>query len=141
MSARTVVVFLALIFYGTCTVLAQDTWIPVSTSLTHVFEARSGSFEVTAIERTGEPIAAIVVRSRELNGSKIQFAMNYVRLSDCRAGFGKLVVTDFNGRIKYDNDFILDGGNVSSGIAEVLCALAATDTKTQPTNIAPGRRF
>jgi hypothetical protein len=141
MSARKVVVFLAIIFYGTCTALAQDTWVPVSSTLTHVFEVRAGSFEFAVIERTNEPIAAIIVRARELSSSKLQFEKNYVRLSDCRAGFGKLVATDLNGRAKYDNDFIFDGGNVSSTIAETLCALAAAYSKTQPGNITPGRSF
>lgn len=124
---------------ATTIVFAQGSWVQVSRSSTQVWEARAGSFEYSLTESTREPIVAMVVRVRDINGGRVEFERNYVRLSHCRAGFGKLVATDLNGRAKYDNDFILDGGNVASSIAETLCALARTNPATQPSDMTPGR--
>jgi hypothetical protein len=122
-------------------VYAQDNWVVVSRTSTTIFEARTGSLEHTFTEQNREPIVALVLRVRNTTTATVEFEKNYVRLADCRAGFGKLVATDLSGRAKYDNEFIFDGGNAASTIAETLCRLAGVSPGSQPSNIAPGKRF
>jgi hypothetical protein len=126
---------------GTGSVSAQDTWIPVSSSSTYIYEARAGSLEFLITERTKEPVVAMIVRSRQIKGNRVEFEKNYVKLSDCVAGYGKLVTTELSGRAKFDNDFITDGGNVASRIAETLCALAENDPRGRPSNLTPRHAY
>jgi hypothetical protein len=120
---------------------AQDNWVLISRAKTVVYEARVGSFERTLTEGTHEPLVTLTFRVRDSRNARIDFEKNYVRLADCEAGFGKLVTTDLNGRAKYDSDFVTDGGNVASTIADTLCQLARGDTRVQPSNITPRQRF
>lgn len=130
-----------LLFFVASSVLAQENWILISRSKTTTYEARVGSLEHTLTEVGREPIVALIFRVRDSAKAAVEFEKNYVRLSDCRAGFGKLVTTDLNGRAKYDNDFVFEGGNVASTIAQTLCGLANINLDTKPGNINPGIRY
>ena len=59
------------------------------------------------IAKATSRFVVLTVRERDLGNGQIQFRKNYVRLSDCRAGYGSLATTDLNGRVLYQNDFIL----------------------------------
>jgi len=121
--------------------LAQENWVIVSRSKTMTFEARAGSLEQTLTEGTREPIVTLIFRVRNSAKATVEFEKNYVRLADCRAGFGKLVTTDLNGLAKYDSEFMFDGGNVASTIAQTLCALANISPESRPSNITPGQSY
>ena len=116
------------------TAFAQQDWVQISTTTKNKFEVRAGSFERSVTTRTGEPIALFIVRISPQGGGRIEFEKNYVKLSDCRTGYGKLVATDLNGRAMYENDFIFGGGTPASTIAQTLCELAEV---TKPSDIAP----
>lgn len=103
---------------------AAEPWIKVSESKETVFDVKAGSLERTVTDRTNEPIIAFLVRAKDKKSGTTEFEKNYVKLSDCKAGYGKLVTTDLNGKAKYSSDFVLDGGNVASTLAETLCSLA-----------------
>lgn len=124
----------------TSLVQAQD-WVPLSQGGGNSYDVKAGSVEYTLTEGGREPIVAFIVRVRNASKATVEFEKNYVRLSHCEQGFGKLVTTDLNGRAKYDNDFILNGGNIASTIAEMLCSIAKKDDANRPANVSPSRRF
>jgi len=105
-------------------VVAADSWIKVSESKETVFDVKAGSLERTVTDRSNEPIIAFLVRAKDKKSGTTEFEKNYVKLSDCKVGYGKLVTTDLNGKAKYSSDFVLEGGNVASTLAGTLCSLA-----------------
>lgn len=102
-----------------------DEWVVLSRPKTggH-YDVRIGSFELGYTGTAQEPIAQIVLRYVAADGSAVQFERNYVRLTDCTNGWGKLVTTNLRGKVLYENDFMIGGGNSASTIAETLCKLA-----------------
>ena len=111
---------------------AADAWVPVSESNDMLYEMKSGSVERGTTERSNEPIIAFLVRSRDKKSTSTQFEKNYVKLADCKLGYGKLVTTDLDGKARYSSDFVLDGGNIASTLAGTLCALAARPDADEP---------
>ena len=109
---------------ATANVSAAESWVKVSESKETVYDVKAGSLERTATDRGNEPIIAFLVRSKDKKSGTTEFEKNYVKLSDCKVGYGKLVTTDLNGKAKYSSDFVLDGGNVASTLAGTLCSLA-----------------
>jgi hypothetical protein len=109
---------------------AQE-WTVISRSDTRTYEVRNGSLDIGHTQASREPVASIIVRARDERTRSVDFEMNYVRLTACVEGFGKLVTTDLNGTALYSNDFVLGGGNVASTIAGVICG-AARESVRQP---------
>ena len=110
---------------ATSSALAQDQgWVLLSQTESLTYEGRAGSFERSLTSNTNEPVGAIIVRVRNKSTNRIVFEKNYVTLSDCTRGYGKLVTTELNGRALYQTDFIVDGGTVASTLAATICSLA-----------------
>lgn len=115
----------ALIFTGSVAAGAPGwTEVAANASRTAVKEIKDGSFEVSQ-NKSNEEIA--VVTGRTLSGSQtspsIALEKWYVRTGDCQRGEGKIVTLRLDGEFKYDNDFLLDGGTVASGVAEIICLI------------------
>src|SRR4051812_13707825 len=92
---------------GSGAVLAQE-WVPLAGADRVFYEGRAGSIEYSVTSRNNEPIVAAIIRKRDehMTPPRISFEKNYVRLSDCNAGFGTIVTTDLSGRALYDNQFV-----------------------------------
>ena len=116
--------------------IAGYNWVLITSSDTKTYEARAGSVEYVLTE-SGEPAILVLFRVSEIATKTITFERHYVRIVDCRAGFGKLGTTDLSGRVTYDADFVFDGGNVSSIIAQAICMAADAPANQIPRNIAP----
>lgn len=122
----------AALLAATFSATAADTWVKVSESTDLIYDVKSGSVQRGTTDRSSEPIIAFLVRTKDKRSSSTQFEKNYVTLADCELGYGKLVTTDLDGKAKYSTDFVLEGGNVASTLAEALCALAARPASDLP---------
>ena len=100
--------------------IAGDKWILITSSDTKTYEARVGSLGPVYTE-SGEPAAIILIRVFEIAPRRLTVVRHYVRIADCRAGFGKLGEADLSGRATHDWEFVFDGGNVASVIAQTIC--------------------
>lgn len=65
----------------------------------------------------------VAAEGRVVNSTttEITFRKWYVTVADCRTGHGKVVTLSLQGDYQFENDFVLDGGSVSSALAEMLC--------------------
>jgi len=120
--------------------IAGDNWIFITSSDTKTYEARVGSLQPVFTE-SGEPAAILLIRVFEIATKKLSFVRHYVRIADCRAGFGKLGEADLSGHATYEAEFVFDGGNVASKIAETICMSAALQTQEIQMKIAPELEF
>lgn len=102
--------------------LADEKWLNTAADMDGEMASsvRVGSFTV-AKNQGGEPIAVVIGRIVNKKTSRIDLQKWYVRLADCAAGQGKLVTLSISGQFRYDNDFVFDGGTISSTNAKFIC--------------------
>ena len=110
---------LALSFFLAPPVFGAD-WIIIAESNSIIWEGRSGSLHETK-NNSNDVISAASGRTTDKASRNIRFEQWYVRVKDCYRGVGKIVTADIDGNFLYDTDFVIDGGNVASSIAEMLC--------------------
>ena len=120
--------------------IAGDNWVLITSSDTKTYEARVGSLGPVYTE-SGEPAAILWIRVFEIATKKLTFVRHYVRIAHCRAGFGKLGEADLSGRATYETEFVFDGGNVASTIAETICIGADLQAQEIQMKIAPKLEF
>jgi hypothetical protein len=122
------------------TVTHAQEWVPLADANNVFYEGRAGSIEYSVTEVTSEPIVTFMLRVRDARQTPplIKFEKNYIRLSDCQAGYGKIVTTDLNGRALYSNDFVLKGGSIAAALADVACGVANSQ---RGENVRPAGRF
>ena len=119
----------------------QENWVKLSSTDEYNYEARAGSFERSVTEKTETPIVSMLIRSYNIKKKQYEFDKAYVRLTACEDGYGKLVTTGLDGRYKYDNDFVIDGGTVASKMAGILCLMAKSDKDAVVPSVSPSRKF
>lgn len=104
-------------------------WIVLASANTMKWEGRAGSWTQSK-NNAGQAVAVASGRVTDSKTSEITFERWYVPVTACRAQSGKITTTDMAGNFKYDNDFVLQGGNVASSIADMLCSFViANDGK------------
>ena len=113
---KMLIVFLLL---GYSSMAHADNWVLIGVN-------DNGSVEIgdwwLTNDRANVPVVAARFRL-SLSGS-IFFEIDYVSIKDCEEGAGTLVVADLHGNAKKINEFVYNGGNFNSTMAETLCALA-----------------
>lgn len=92
------------------------------------WEAKPGSFEFST-NRNKDAIAVIAGRVVNSKTSDISLNKWYVSATDCKNKMGKLVTLSISGEFEFDTDFMYGGGNIGSGIAEFICAVADDSIK------------
>ncbi|MBN8816897.1 MAG: hypothetical protein J0J06_15800 [Sphingomonas sp.] len=102
-------------------VVAADDWIKLAESDNGTWEGRRGSAHFSK-NNSGEEVVVASGRMTDLRTKQIYFEQWYVRVSACRNGSGKLVTADISGNFKWDTDFVLNGGNIASSLADMLCS-------------------
>ncbi|MEW9840569.1 MULTISPECIES: hypothetical protein [Pseudomonas] len=108
---------------------AGTNWISLgSTNDGLKWEGKPGSFEFTT---TKNKAAVALIAGRVVNSktSDIQLYKWYVSVADCNNNMGKLVSLSVGGEYEFDSDFMFGSGNVSSSIAEFICAVADDSIK------------
>jgi len=110
-------ILLILLVLASTAAIAGDNWTLIASGDTKKYEARIGSLRPVFTE-AGEPAVIILIRVTEFATRTITFVRHYVRIADCRAGFGKLGQADLSGRAVSEAEFVFDGGNVASTIAQ-----------------------
>jgi hypothetical protein len=104
-------------------------WIELASTGETLWEGRAGT-RLTKTTKGGTPIAIASGRVVHQKTKEITFYQWYVSIEHCRARHGKLVTVDMDGNFKFENDFVLNGGNVASALAEMLCVpLLEQDSK------------
>ena len=126
---------LAVLLAASVTMPAQaqeQQWVPIAEAAGGaIWEMRKGSLQL--LTGGAQTLVHMVTRKRWLDGrGSIAFERKLVSVDDCNAGFGKVVTVslDIKQRL-YDNDFITDGGTVTSALAEALCLGGAYLQRTQ----------
>lgn len=102
---------------------AQDSkWVFISSNSNgdSVYSGKADSFELTTT-KSGIQIALILGQVENTIDKKIEYNKWYVKTSDCKAGMGKLAILDISGDYIAEVDYVVDGKNVASSIAAVIC--------------------
>ena len=133
-------ILLILLVLAAAAAIAGDKWTLITSSDTKTYEARIGSLRPVFTEAR-EPAVIILVRVTEFTTRKMTFVRHYVRIADCRAGFGKLGEADLSGRAISEAEFVFDGGNVASTIAQTICIGADLQAQEIQMEIAPKLEF
>lgn len=130
MSKRFLVVVVGGIFaVVSCFASAEKNWIGLASLGDGTkWEAKPGSFEFSK-NKSGLPIAVLTGRVVNPKPSTIDLQKWYVTAGDCKNKMGKLITLSVSGDYQYENDFIYDGGNVASSIAQFICDVAAKSIK------------
>lgn len=95
---------------------------------TETYSAKKGSFEITST-KSGTEIALILGQIQNHKTNKFNYKKWYVAISDCERGMGKIVVLKVNGDYDFESDFVADGNNIASGIADAICSIYKFDKK------------
>ncbi len=102
-------------------VSAAEKWVEVSSGKNVTYKVRVGSVRVDK-NKAGRPIVVGLFSETKDSGGVV-IEQNYVTLSDCAGGFGKLVTLDTSGSVRYETDFAFGAAQVASTIAELLCLI------------------
>ena len=108
----------------------KSDWIEVSSTDTHTFSVRKGSFEVTRT-KGGSDIAVVLGQATNRKSKSIEYRQWYVSKDDCLSGLGKLVMLDTKGTYVSEVDFVAKGDSAASGIADAICSIYLDELKKQ----------
>lgn len=105
--------------------IADESWVAIASSKAGMlWEGKAGSFEFTQ-NKSGVVIGVLIGRVTSNSSSSVTLEKWYVSLDDCVKGNGTLVTLKISGEYQYETDFVIGAGNVSSEIAETVCAVAS----------------
>ena len=79
--------------------------------------------------RSGIDIALVLGQVQKQKNNKVTYSKWYVTTSDCERGLGKLVILNVNGDYDFESDFVTEGNNIASGIADFICSVYKFDKK------------
>ena len=120
-------ILIAFLLLGYSSMAHADTWVPLA------FANDRGRFEIgnwwlSYDPNNGASFVAARMRFIQPDGA-ISFVIEYVPIKDCEAGAGTILIADVHGNVFANRDFVYGGGNISSTIAETLCALAKSGSR------------
>ncbi|MBL8541587.1 MAG: hypothetical protein JNK68_14665 [Betaproteobacteria bacterium] len=101
---------------GPAAIANDEHWTQVG-----VFDVRKGSFEFKK-NNNDMPLATIIARDRSMG--RTHFYRMGVTAEDCGKGMGKLVEWDLDGKLIESYDYVRDGGNNGSALADSICGVA-----------------
>lgn len=103
---------------------AEEGWVRIANNDSGiVWDIKAGSLELS--KTRGEvPIAVVIGRTTDPGPKKVLFYKWYVPLKDCAAESGVMVSLNMSGEYQFENDFVFNGGNIASGLAEAICGAA-----------------
>lgn len=106
--------------------LAQPTeWVTIAISRDNAaWDVQPSSLEFKKT-REGVPVYVVVGRIRSGTNSRIDLYKWYVSVEDCNRGLGKVISLSISGDYRFDNDFVVGGGNIASSMAEAICESAS----------------
>ena len=101
---------------------AESDWVLIAASddNINIWEGRKKSQEDTTT-KGGIKISVFSGRIFNKKEKSYTFQKWYVSHEDCIAGYGKVVSLDIQGKYQHENDFVINGGNVASAVAEIAC--------------------
>lgn len=98
-------------------------WFYITESDKSVYEGKNGTFEIVNT-KGGKRVASLLTEIRGINGNnKVSHYERYVPVTDCRKGYGTVVALGLDGAYVFESDWVADGSNVASGLADEICSL------------------
>lgn len=128
--------FLVAAIINTSNAFPSDVWVKLTEVTDMTFEIKVGSIERKTIVKSNQEVISFIMRTRNKKTKKIEFEKDYVRIDDCNAGYGTIVTTNLTGIEKYSNEFVINGENIASLIAETLCDLIKDTEDDSPDGFA-----
>jgi len=122
MTATSRILALAALLYSFPAISADNTWVTIAETDGGKWQIKSGSLEFTS-NKSNVAIAVVIGRTISKK-QQIDLYKWYVTAPDCKAGMGQLVSLSLQGEFKFENDFVEDGGNIASAVAEIICGAA-----------------
>jgi hypothetical protein len=120
--------FLSITLSNHNTAHAQQEWYEVGSTDESIWEVQSGSFEETRT-KGGDPIVVMISRVTNKSTKRIDLRKTYVPVASCEKRMGKVVTLDLDGKFRYENDFLIGGGTIASGLAEFVCEVHSIRVK------------
>ena len=71
----------------------------------------------------------ILGQIEDKKNKSVTYGKWYVSTSDCDAGLGKLVILNVNGDYNFESDFVANGNNIASAVADLICNIYRTDAQ------------
>ncbi|MGY3172388.1 hypothetical protein ACVWYU_001765 [Pseudomonas sp. TE12234] len=120
----------------------ESQWIDYGIGEGMSYQLKKGSFRFDQ-DTTGVALAVALGRVVHQNTNKINALQFYVRAAECVQERGTLAMTDVNGAIVAQVEFMFDAGTIASNIAETICTVAmkeASKVRQQtPQKTAPAK--
>lgn len=105
--------------FSATTAFCQD-WTNITSSEEREYDGRRGTREFGST-KAGTPVTIAQGRVFDLKAKSYRYEKWYVTVADCKAGYGKLVVTTMSGDFSFEAEYVTKGGSVSSQIGDMLC--------------------
>lgn len=103
-------------------------YITKNSENTDTYSAKKGSFEITS-NKSGTEIALVLGQVQQKKNNQFNYNKWYVTTSDCEMGMGKIVILKVNGDYYFETDFVAEGNNIASAIADFICSVYKFDKK------------
>lgn len=87
------------------------------------FQLKKGSFRFDQ-DKGGIFVAVALGRVLDQSNGQVSAIQFYVKAQECVNERGSLVMTDVQGAVLNQFDFLFDAGNIASNIAQTICAVA-----------------
>lgn len=118
----------------------DDYWVTLSHNHPSYIDGKKNTGRLFTHE--GKQYIGAQVRFRNLSTNKIDFYLLVIPEADCRAGFGKMRFLHPTGEKAFENTWMLNGGTLAAGVADVMCFVMQQDRKPastpkQPSNTNP----
>lgn len=119
----------------------ESQWIDYGVGEGMDYQLKKGSFRFDQ-DTSGVALAVALGRVVHQNINRIDALQFYVRAEECLVERGTLAMTDVNGSVVAQVEFMFDTGTIASNIAETICSVAIqeavkihqqTPQKTAPT--------
>lgn len=103
-------------------------WIDIFETYDHAkFDIKSGSMKVVNGYKDMMFVEAVVRTTLPDLNSPIVLQKWRVSKAHCKAQMGKVYFMKIDGTITGENEFVFDGGNAVSAVAQVLCKVGEAD--------------
>jgi hypothetical protein len=102
-------------------VKSDSMWINVSNTNNTIFDVKKGSGRIS--KENNRRYAYATLKESYKGEDKIVFEKASVSEQSCKDGQGEIFYSDIDYAGKYSDNFVKNGGNADSSIAEALCTL------------------
>lgn len=122
----------------------ESSWIDFGVGNGMSYQLKKGSFRFDQ-DTSGVALAVALGRIVHQDTNQINALQFYVRAAECIKERGMLAMTDVNGQLISQAEFMFSAGTIASNIAETICAVAVDEAtklqKQRPQKPAPSKKI